>query len=794
MQMNMKKFFNILSLVAAASLAVISCVEEKLPHEMGGPEVDGCYGVYFPTQEASGSHVFNPTQDPVIDITVARTNTKGAITVPVVATFSEDGIFKPSEVKFADGQKETTLSVRFDSAKEGVNYAAHFVVTDPQYASLYNANPIGLDFDILRVEMKDFLNPVTGERAVITLNEGWWGEVHQARMQYYEVDGIRTCEFISIEDGGIWGDSVNASLKFTWYTKNNNEAGYNFLEVPKQYFGFDYDGWGSKPESEATYPIYVYDYPWYWVERGYAWGSEGMGADWMEEAVNNGQIDGKYPVGYYDGNGGWYFNLRYYIPGLGGFSPNPYEFVAIADGFTRVDYSLALETDYTFDGVTPIYIEAGADVESVKYAVYEGELTATQVGNKAAAIADGTDASDVVSEFEADDETGKKYAGLYVAPETTGTYTFVAVAYDAAGKVQNSGSINFRHVAEGDLEDHEVDFYVFAEDTPARYENCHDYDSFAYCIAGHDLTEVHVAILKFDDVLKDVDGAFNSVKTTASYAVSDAVLAQINAEGGFYTAAMNQPAATDLVIIVWATNGDMDGWDYDMYTTANLPYVFSKNLGKGTLTDGFLLPLFGMDDVTVACDVYEEENNAGIYMVTGFQLELCAKFYECDPSEIADYEGEDGNWYNAEIVVDASDPAAVHIGEQAYGIYVNEDYGYVYIDSEATGTLENGVITFPARNMYVGLSAAGWYYGNKNGTFAITLPAAASAPALSAPATGKYTKTNFVLTDPQAWNRPAVKFERDPKPVKVEATVSNARKASVNNDSKPQVKRLSSNR
>ena len=81
-----------LAWIAALAFAVVSCQEKIQPHEPGEPEASGCYGVYFPTQAASGSHVYNPTQDPSVEITVARTNTSGAVTVPVVLTTSEDGV------------------------------------------------------------------------------------------------------------------------------------------------------------------------------------------------------------------------------------------------------------------------------------------------------------------------------------------------------------------------------------------------------------------------------------------------------------------------------------------------------------------------------------------------------------------------------------------------------------------------------------------------------------------------------------------------------------------------------
>ena len=160
---------------------------------------------------------------------------------------------------------------------------------------------------------------------------------------------------------------------------------------------------------------------------------------------------------------------------------------------------------------------------------------------------------------------------------------------------------------------------------------------------------------------------------------------------------------------------------------------FSWNyLGKGTLTDGALLPLFGDEDVTVACDVYQEVSLPGEYIVTGFQLELAAAFYGVKTSELESYEGENGNWYNALVYINATNPNAVFIDHSAYGIYVNSTYGYVHIMADPEGTLAKGVISFPAYKVYIGLTGNDtWYQANKNGTFKITLPGAASAPALT---------------------------------------------------------------
>jgi hypothetical protein len=773
----MKKFYSIF-LGAVFSLLAVSCFPETEQDNWTPGEAEDafCYGVYFPVQDASGYHIYNPTQEPKVVITVGRTNTSGAITVPVEATFSEEGIFEATPIAFEDGQAETTFTVSFPTAKEGTEYSASFNITDKTYASLYSSNAVGLDFSFMRVEMLEFKNPATKETANFTLNEGWWGEVHTAKLQYYEVDGVRTCTFISTEDGnGIWGDTVNATLQFKWYTKDNNSEGNNLLEVPKQYFGFDYSDWGSKPVGEAVNPVYVYDYYWYHIERATS------GIDqftWMDFAKKYGDPDGGYPIGYYDGNGGFYFNLRYYIPGLGGFSPDPYEFVAICDGFVRVDYSLDIATDYPADGVTPLYVETGVDVKSVKYAIYEGSLNSAQQEAKLSGIVAGTEEVVTFTEFAYDADENVNYATIGLSPEKTATYTLIMVACDAEDNVQNSASLTFNHVNATDNDDYAVEVNAFTEDTPARYAELHAYDSFAYCVYGKDLTEVHTAIFPAATVSKyGADYIQDVVKSDSDYAVEEDVLAQINADGGYYTIAKGVDAKTTYYVIVWATNGSRDDFAIASYTTDPLPYVWNS-LGVGEYTDD-VMTLFDEESkplppYTVSCNVYEEATTPGLYMINGYQLPLFCAIFGVDEATAANYEGS--MWQNVDLVINATDPNAVVIEPQLYGIKISND-GWMWVSSYyngsvfATGKLADGVITFDTKKLLCGFDGSVGYYASLNGAWKLVLPTSAPAAA-PAKSYGKGVVAEKEISDfASRIDIPAVKvvYERDPQTVSVKA-------------------------
>lgn len=771
----MKKYINIILASAIGALTVLSCAQKETPYEPGAADPSDCYGVFFPSQDAMGSHTYDPTMEKAVSITVTRTNTNGAITVPFTTTVSDEGVFNFGTIAFADGQSETELEVTFPNAPEGKDLSFSVQLTDDNaYISKYNTGAIALDFSVLCVEMKDFMTEDGSKKAMLTFSDDvFWGEVHDdVYLQYYEVDGIRYCtttggKLVSPADGsdgvGPWGTDVQ--LSFKWYLNQKmtvGEGSYDFIEVTPQYHGW----YNSTRSSE----VWFADYYNYYQNNA----SSPYNGDIIKFYTNNGA---SYPPCYYDGHGGFVFNLAYYMPTSGGYwyGFNQNSPVAIAEGYLRVDYSLKLETDYSSDGVTPVYIEAGADVASVKYAVYPGELNSAQTSSRFEAMLSGEDPTETYDSFEFNEETAKNYGAFGIEPETSGIYTVLAIACSKDGKAQTQSGVVVNHVAAGDVEENEVNVSVFTEDTPERYKQLYPYDSFAYGISGTDLTEVHVSILAAS-AIKDVNTTLNDVKSNASLAVSESVLAEINADGGYYTVATGLKDKTQYYVIVWATNGSMDNFAVASYTTSNLPYKW-KNLGKGEYTDDVACGLYGIDPITVSCNVYEEETTPGLYAIDGFQLPLVATIFETTEEEMAAYEG--GNWRNSFIIIDATNPASVTIALQDYGVCLNSSEGFIdgvtslYKDEPfSVGTLENGVITFPTvKGLLCTLNGEGYYYANQHGAFKLVLPEAVSgAPAIK---TGASTKPQRVLRE-FAGLRPVI--ERDAQPVKVSVEIPVARK------------------
>ena len=681
----MKKLFYILSLAAAASLTVLSCQKEAEvnPREPSPAEDPNCYGVYFPTQEASGDHVYNPTQDPVIEITVARTNDKGDISVPLKGVYSEADIFVPETISFADGQKETTFKVRFDAAKEGVKYEAHYTIEGDDYASLYNSNPIGIDFSVMRVEMLQFKTEDGSAVASITATDNvFWGEVHDdITIQYYEVDGIRYCETIggklnSPADGtvgeGPWGTGVQ--LKFKWYTKKTVEVDgvdYQWIEVEPNYIGYD----------SSNGPVYMGDYFHMRADMGL---SNGDYTSSYDRYVNG--SDGYLPS-FYDGHGGFIFHSAYWIHGTTswyGYKDKCPEM--IAGGYVRVDYTLkAIESDYTQDGVLPLAFCTGVDVTKVKFVAVAGEITATQVGNQVAAIAAGTAENvytlDALVDYEYKGEPAK-LATTGVTLAETGVYTIVAVTLNDKSEVADSGSLLANYVAAGDEELKAVD--ITCGVSPAsKYPGVNTDGTLEIWAYGSDIVDMKIAAVKYIDLAGNLQGALAAVK--AGKSLTAAQIESVN-NGGYVGLAEKLLPGTEYYAVVWAQNGFEEEFfisEESCFTTGDpLPIYLNYSLAD-YYADGAIANREAIVGTTWNYYAVDWYGSLGLREYLG-KVKITA-------SESATEGPDDDGLYDEYVLLDGLFPNAVVDGPE---------YGYEVGDCVVEFDVYNGIIYSFAKTTY----------------------------------------------------------------------------------------------
>lgn len=95
-----------------ATFVFAGCSDDPT-YTRGESEADGCYGVYFPSQDNAADLELDPADPTVLTFTAMRTNDADAITVPVTVSGSEDAIFSASEISFDDGGDGNDLSGLF---------------------------------------------------------------------------------------------------------------------------------------------------------------------------------------------------------------------------------------------------------------------------------------------------------------------------------------------------------------------------------------------------------------------------------------------------------------------------------------------------------------------------------------------------------------------------------------------------------------------------------------------------------------------------------------------------------
>lgn len=739
----MKKTISIVA--AALALFAVSCAKYEVTdagHKSGDPDLENCYGVYFPKQEASGDHTYDPSQEPFVEIQVGRKGSmrKGEITVPyeIVTDSLSKNIFKGGDLKFANGDSLATLKIDFSAAEVGKKYAFTVKVTDPQYASSYGTQPTSLDFSCMRVQWVKF---GTGALSVYGPLGGTAARtIKGLELWYYEVGSTRTCKIVNGLPNLNANPPYDADYQFTWNIKTNR------IYVPYQRFGYVEDGVDAYITDAKAYYVFKYgeDY----------WTGSSSYTDWYDYCEKNELLFAEY-----DGNGGfyladWYLCDQVAMIGYG------WQFGAklksdcdlfVCDGFTRTDYKVKeIESDYTQQGVVPIKVKTGKSAQTLRFVTVQGELS-----NK---IAD-----QIVAEVRADSTKTEIKAGngvyavkvtegpvydptedvnvfsLGLSFEESGSYTILAITLDPKDNTKvYSESAQFDYISKKDTDANAVKLSLGTEDTPERY-GLTKRESFAYYIIGEDVTALSSVIVDYNTFASKVTAIKAALRAGGDYAASEEVIAQVNSKGGYYNVASGLKADTQYVLVVWATNGTLDTYKAVAYVTEPLPYEW-KLLGEGIYTDDSMFPMYSMDPIQVPVKVYLETTNKSktLYKISGISKQLFMLAFEI-PEEAADsYKGN--YWRDADIIIDATNPKSLVWELQDYGICFNPEEGFLdgitnmYQGKPfSVGTLSNGVMAWPtAKGMLCTINGDGYYYANINGKTSLVLPEAVKAADLAA--------------------------------------------------------------
>lgn len=524
--------YTIVSLLAAG---LVSCTEEEF--YPGEPELENCYGVYFPEEQPNATaHMLNPADPRTLTFNISRLNEEDAITVPVVVEGSEEGIFEVAPVIFEDGQKDAVVTVSFDKAENSKNYSCRLSVEDPQYALVYGQNPLSVEFSFTIIEWELVTGPngektgmwrddlITGIFNSSAFVPGMMNAEHEVTIyerkdkeNYYRIDNAYSETYVKSMVVEQLAAGVTCSNPSLIIDASDPDHVWMDLQSTGVDFGPSYYGLISVCSN---------------VEEVIS------GADNLYGTLKNGVIE--FPAN------GLLLSLAGYSAGL------PYANASgktrlILPGYEAPDYSLAVQAGSCTDGQLPVAFQKGTDVAAVKYAVYQGRLDDGQVFSYADNIINGTETN---AKTLGKDETVVAVSGL-----ATGFYTLVAVAFDAENNSQGYTSVSFGYVAKGDDKSVNIDAGLIVSDkyAPQGYTS---ENSMEFYIYGEDIENAYMSLFTTSSLAGASDDVIASalVSQAADTQLGSAEISEIN-NGGYVDIFVGLNPATSYTLVVYAENG-----------------------------------------------------------------------------------------------------------------------------------------------------------------------------------------------------------------------------------------------
>lgn len=539
--------------MAVPFFAFASCDNEE-EYKPGEPDVDGCYGVYFPSQEIKTN--YEPTEALEFTVTAARKVEKGAISVPLEIIGNEKGYFElPSTIDFADGEAETSITVKFSKAPLGEQLSLSLQITDPQYVSKYSSFDASVSASVIIEKWNSLGKGKIRDDCFTTFyktgNPEWEVEIleNDSQKGFYRLVDPYGDSFPYSEEGTY-------DKSKTYYFEVHAEDP-NGVYIPVQYIGRDWGEGMMMIGSIAGLKI-----------------SQGATLDSQKSAGNTGTLEKgiitfpKNTLAFGEAN---YNNGGLYAANKDGM------FRICLPGAVPVDYALSATFGYSSEGALPIAFKMGADIASVKYAIYQGKLADADIKTNVTAIAGNKEPKAKVV-----GETGVESVTL----AKTDVYTLVAVGFDSKGEAQASVASSFNYVAKEDSEEYAVVVNAGLELTN-RFEGAGatKVNSISFYVYGSKLTDVKMGL--YDKATVDkygMDAVYGDVLASAS--LKDEVLEKIN-NGGYSDVFTKLSPLTEYVLVVWATNGYQEKFVAKSLATEGLPF---EKLGTATYNYSVALP------------------------------------------------------------------------------------------------------------------------------------------------------------------------------------------------------------
>lgn len=489
----------------------------------GAPENPDCYYVYFPLPGESTDLELDPAADTKVTLKVRRLKSEDAITVPVTIKSNVANIFEASEIKFADGQDETTFDVTFPNSEIGTTYSCEIHIEDPKYASIYGEKPAGTKFSVTRVKW----NKLTGDGGETT---GKWRD-----------DVISTLFGVT---------NPYAEVDIEIYERADRKRYYRMVPYTKNLI-FALFGRNVGNCTEPNIIVDATDPEKVWIpyqSTGVTLGNDGEIEIASKITANIPAVsesaslfgtlkDGiiTFPVGgiyvNFTVTGGWY------AANDGGMQR------IMLPGAKAYDYSLAITNSEPADGVVKLGFKFGGDVAKVQYAFFSGALTDAVAESKSKEIDEGAVPSKNIT------ESGTVDAVL----DETGIYSVVGNIYDKDGALQGCQYKTFGYVKAGD--EKPVLLTVRAGLTwQYEAEGYTPENSILGTMFGQEIESAYMGLFKSGDLEGMTAAQLEQVVKKNGKAISAENLEKIN-DKGYTTLFTGLTGGTDYTLLVWAYNG-----------------------------------------------------------------------------------------------------------------------------------------------------------------------------------------------------------------------------------------------
>jgi len=148
----MKCINKIMGLALVAAAASFASCSNEVEYTPADPVTGSVAGVKFVTDGAEVE--LDPVDPTEYTIALQRTDTKGALTVPLKVLKNTDDVFTVSDVTFADGEADATCTVSFPNAEVGTTYDLGLTIDDSKAVTQYSDSVL-YNFSVTRVKWND---------------------------------------------------------------------------------------------------------------------------------------------------------------------------------------------------------------------------------------------------------------------------------------------------------------------------------------------------------------------------------------------------------------------------------------------------------------------------------------------------------------------------------------------------------------------------------------------------------------------------------------------------------------